>query len=200
MSAKDSSLEGLAGGDSLACVACRARKLKCDRSKPACTRCLKLKADCIYPESRRKPTFKRRNVKELEARLAQVEDLLRDAASGKVPVDTLHALDDDVEATVEQVDLNLDYAHLPATEDVFLQGLDYVHATSGSVPQDFPMDFGLAFSSDPSAEIDPGIGAMIGLGGLSEALPPLEVMEELHRIFFTRQQHFIPILHPARYL
>jgi len=104
-----------------------------------------------------------------------------------VPVDTLHALDDDVEATVEQVDLNLDYAHLPATEDVFLQGLDYVHATSGSVPQDFPMDFGLAFSSDPSAEIDPGIGAMIGLGGLSEALPPLEVMEELQVLSGSRE-------------
>lgn len=53
----------------LACVACRSRKLKCDRIKPACTRCLKLKAGCTYPESRRKPAFKRRNVKELEERL-----------------------------------------------------------------------------------------------------------------------------------
>lgn len=113
---------------------------------------------------------------------AQVEDLLRDAASGKVPVDALHALDDDdgdVEAGVEQVDLNLDYAQFPATEDVFLQGLDYVHATSGSVPQDFPPDFGQPFSSEQSTGIDPGLGAMIGLGGLSEALPPFEVMEEL---------------------
>lgn len=53
----------------LACVACRSRKLKCDRTKPACTRCSKLKADCAYPESRRKPAFKRRNVKELAERL-----------------------------------------------------------------------------------------------------------------------------------
>lgn len=53
----------------LACVACRSRKLKCDRIKPACTRCLKLQAGCTYPESRRKPAFKRRNVKELEERL-----------------------------------------------------------------------------------------------------------------------------------
>jgi hypothetical protein len=53
----------------LACVSCRARKLKCDRTKPACTRCVKVSNDCVYPESRRKPTFKRRNVKELEARL-----------------------------------------------------------------------------------------------------------------------------------
>lgn len=55
--------------EALACVACRSRKLKCDRAKPACARCLKLKVDCAYPESRRKPAFKRRNVIELEARL-----------------------------------------------------------------------------------------------------------------------------------
>lgn len=55
--------------EQLACIACRSRKLKCDRIKPACTRCLKLKAGCTYPESRRKPAFKRRNVKELEERL-----------------------------------------------------------------------------------------------------------------------------------
>lgn len=57
------------GTEPLACVSCRARKLKCDRTRPACTRCVKVKNDCVYPESRRKPTFKRRNVKELEARL-----------------------------------------------------------------------------------------------------------------------------------
>lgn len=53
----------------LACVACRSRKLKCDRSKPSCNRCVKLKAECAYPESRRKPAPKRRNVKALEERL-----------------------------------------------------------------------------------------------------------------------------------
>lgn len=51
----------------LACVACRARKLKCDRVKPACSRCRP--DQCVYPESRRKPVVKRRNVRELEQRL-----------------------------------------------------------------------------------------------------------------------------------
>src|SRR5699024_5216917 len=58
-----------AATEPLACVSCRSRKLKCDRTKPACARCVKGGAGCCYPESRRKPTFKRRNVKELEARL-----------------------------------------------------------------------------------------------------------------------------------
>jgi hypothetical protein len=53
----------------LSCVTCRARKLKCDRGKPTCARCAKLKSECVYPESRRKPASKRRNVRELEARL-----------------------------------------------------------------------------------------------------------------------------------
>jgi hypothetical protein len=55
----------------LACISCRARKLKCDRTKPACGRCAKVDNQCVYPESRRKPAFKRRNVKELEARLGK---------------------------------------------------------------------------------------------------------------------------------
>lgn len=57
------------GSEPLACVTCRSRKLKCDRVKQACGRCLKVKRECVYPESRRKPAFKRRNVKELEERL-----------------------------------------------------------------------------------------------------------------------------------
>lgn len=64
-----------AGTEPLACVSCRSRKLKCDRISPACTRCMKVNGECVYPESRRKPTFKRRNVKELEARLGTLADM-----------------------------------------------------------------------------------------------------------------------------
>jgi hypothetical protein len=60
-----------ATSEPLACSSCRSRKLKCDRLKPACTRCAKVKNDCVYPESRRKPAFKRRNVRELETRLGR---------------------------------------------------------------------------------------------------------------------------------
>lgn len=64
-----SGFDGNDGLEPLSCVACRSRKLKCDRKPGICTRCAKLKAVCVYPESRRKPAFKRRNVKELEERL-----------------------------------------------------------------------------------------------------------------------------------
>lgn len=58
--------------EALSCVSCRARKLKCCRTKPACARCVKVNAECVYPESRRKPAFKRRNVRELEERLGRL--------------------------------------------------------------------------------------------------------------------------------
>ena len=61
--------ENGSASEPLACVSCRARKLKCDRTVPACTRCTRANTDCVYPESRRKSAFKRRNVRELEARL-----------------------------------------------------------------------------------------------------------------------------------
>ena len=75
--AADVDAEGILGAgaashqhiEPLACVSCRSRKLKCDRTKPACSRCVKVNNECVYPESRRKPAFKRKNVKELEARL-----------------------------------------------------------------------------------------------------------------------------------
>lgn len=57
------------GPESLACVTCRTRKLKCGRERPICSRCARVDGQCVYPESRRRPAFKRKNVKELEERL-----------------------------------------------------------------------------------------------------------------------------------
>jgi hypothetical protein len=67
-----------AGGDdkatapiekTISCVSCRKRKLKCDRVKPKCGTCSRLRHECEYPERRRNLGSKRRNMKELEARL-----------------------------------------------------------------------------------------------------------------------------------
>ncbi|KAI8649073.1 Zn(2)-C6 fungal-type domain-containing protein [Fusarium keratoplasticum] len=65
------------GKEPLSCLSCRARKLKCNRAKPACSRCSHLFTDCAYPESRKKPIRKRRTVKELEARLVEVERYMK---------------------------------------------------------------------------------------------------------------------------
>ena len=53
----------------ISCVSCRKRKLKCDRIKPRCGTCTRLRHECEFPERKRNLGSKRRNMKELEARL-----------------------------------------------------------------------------------------------------------------------------------
>ncbi|KPM36310.1 hypothetical protein AK830_g10244 [Neonectria ditissima] len=179
---------GIASGSStepLACVSCRARKLKCDRTKPACARCIKVSNDCVYPESRRKPTFKRRNVKELEARLAQVEDYLKDV-NKNIP----DKVDD------------------PSPDQPVPPGLDFTNQTgppqmeinSDSVPdyQQLPFTIpDITPPQDPAASFF-GNAQLIELG-ISESLPPMDVMEELNNVFFQDQHYYVPIVHPGRY-
>jgi hypothetical protein len=61
----------------ISCVSCRKRKLKCDRVKPKCGTCTRLTHECEYPERRKNPSSKRRNLKELEARLGMISLPLR---------------------------------------------------------------------------------------------------------------------------
>jgi hypothetical protein len=61
--------DGKAPEKTISCVSCRKRKLKCDRLKPKCGTCTRLRHECEYPERRRTLGSKRRNMKELEARL-----------------------------------------------------------------------------------------------------------------------------------
>ncbi|KAK2003417.1 hypothetical protein LX36DRAFT_651187 [Colletotrichum falcatum] len=173
------------GPEPLACVTCRSRKLKCDRVKPACSRCLKVKGQCVYPESKRKPTFKRKNVKELEERLAQVEILLKEA--GKTTKRVLTSEGDlDSQVSIGLDDFHVDPETLVATQDgAFRENTDF-----------FP---GPPENEPPLPSFAESSGELMGLG-LSEALPPFEMMEELNKCFFERQHHFIPIIHPGRYL
>lgn len=180
------------GSEPLACVTCRSRKLKCDRVKPTCSRCLKVKGECVYPESRRKPAFKRKNVKELEERLAQVEDLLKEAASkGNGALPSEGDLD-------SRINIGMDDFHVDIETIMGMQNGTFDDGTSG-----FHTGVNMnktAPSSQPEApSFANASGELMGLG-LSEALPPFEMMEELNKSFFERQQHFIPIIHPGRYL
>ncbi|KAL6788086.1 hypothetical protein J3E68DRAFT_415971 [Trichoderma sp. SZMC 28012] len=61
----------------LSCLACRVRKLKCNRARPACARCVELGRDCAYPKRKRKPSD-RKGLKGLETRLEQLEKNLNE--------------------------------------------------------------------------------------------------------------------------
>lgn len=69
------SREGKGPEKTISCVSCRKRKLKCDRIKPKCGTCSRLRHECEYPERRRNLGSKRRNMKELEARLGMAHVL-----------------------------------------------------------------------------------------------------------------------------
>lgn len=185
----------------LACVSCRSRKLKCDRHKPACARCTKVSSECVYPESRRKPAFKRRNVKELEERLAQVEGFLKKAGkpAAATPFGGNNETPDDLPAT----------ANAPGS-GVELELNDmYFTNTSGS-PQDKepPRAFswkwddhtGSSSSGSPEGSSDAQAGGELFRLGRFEGLPPFDMIEALHSIFFGTQQSFIPLINRARYL
>jgi hypothetical protein len=170
----------------LACVSCRARKLKCDRTKPACTRCVKVSNDCVYPESRRKPNFKRRNVKELEARLAQVEDYLKEVNKNSSEEKT----DDSSPVYPNQHHVN--FGGVDASPGI--PGL--INDFSDPGFSSFPPS---AFDQQSNDDNTPFDAQLMSLG-MSESLPPDDVMEELNNLFFQNQYRLIPIIHPGKYL
>ncbi|KAI6757278.1 hypothetical protein HG531_003103 [Fusarium graminearum] len=51
-----------------------------------------------------------------------------------------------------------------------------------------------------SNDVNPSFDAQLMSLGMSEPLPPDDVMEELNNIFFQNQYRLIPIVHPGRYL
>ncbi|KAK7221326.1 hypothetical protein V2G26_009329 [Clonostachys chloroleuca] len=69
----------------LSCFQCREKKLKCDRNAPCCGRCQRLAHPCDYPLTRKKVTGKRKQVRELEAKLAELESKL-DAVHSNNPL------------------------------------------------------------------------------------------------------------------
>ncbi|GAW11180.1 hypothetical protein ANO14919_005220 [Xylariales sp. No.14919] len=202
---------GAATGESLSCVTCRSRKLRCDKVKPVCTRCTKVNGDCVYPESRRKPAFKRKNVRELEERLAQVEGLLRQAGgTGLAATAATAGVGVGVGAAVNAEELAAEVTEMPITEDVLFQGIDYgdtpdipLDGSAFTFNRDDPLVFPGSTSAQPRGDFDGSTtfsSELIGLGGVFEALPPFEVTEDLNRLYFERQSNFTPIIHPGRYL
>ncbi|KAL7933914.1 hypothetical protein V8C35DRAFT_302753 [Trichoderma chlorosporum] len=187
----------------LSCISCKARKLKCDHQRPVCTRCARSSSECVYPEARRKPTFQRSNVNELAARLARVEGYLQEVGKSGLDIGKSDIYTDpdsgdasgnqqSAAATAEE-DAGLDEQATPP-DDFFFQNDSIAHDEAfENTAQDFQMPFetpglGGAFNNDQLIDL-----------GMSESLPPLEVIEELHNSFFSTQYHYMPAIHSGRY-
>ncbi|RGP74245.1 hypothetical protein FLONG3_6157 [Fusarium longipes] len=62
------------------CHRCRKSKLKCDRTRPCCSRCLKQNYDCVYSDSRQPYRgINRGQARDLETKLERLERLLQNS-------------------------------------------------------------------------------------------------------------------------
>jgi hypothetical protein len=179
----------------ISCVSCRKRKLKCDRVKPKCGTCTRLRHDCEFPERRRNLGTKRRNIKELEARLAQVETQLISESKHTATATTTSAPGGEADWGM---DMNLDL------DDGLLNPSFNISQSAFGVPEPAPMILGGDFGSYD----------LIGLG-LQEPLPPQDMMDELyipshsyitcktnndrHQIYFEKHHPTMPMMHKLRY-
>ena len=146
--------------------------------KPKCGTCTRLRHDCEFPERRRNLGTKRRNIKELEARLIEVETQLlsesKQAAPATIPNDT-------PDWNTVGMDMNLDLNDTGILDPAF----------------DISND-GFGYQA-PHISMD-GFGSydLMSLG-VQEPLPAQDVMDELHYIYFEEYHPTMPMMHRLRY-
>ncbi|CAL5874636.1 uncharacterized protein PFLUO_LOCUS8933 [Penicillium psychrofluorescens] len=175
----------------IACVVCRRRKLRCDGKRPSCGTCSRLGHECAYDEARKKSGPKRGYVKQLEARLAQVETLLK----GQDPDTTQRALpqshDNAFSATLTEESI----LSLPDISGL-AEEMDGPMPTANAAPtsQSGQIFFPCSQQSTPN---DPSWD-LISLG-LEEPLPTQDVIDELDHIYFEKIHPILPIIHRPRY-
>ncbi|KAF2088922.1 hypothetical protein K490DRAFT_38482 [Saccharata proteae CBS 121410] len=174
----------------IACVLCRKRKLKCDGQRPSCGTCKRLSHDCAYDEVRKKSGPKRGYVKALEARLQQVETMLKTQ---------------DVEPAQDTQDPATLFADRPRAPSMnnespgghVMNPDPQLFQTDNSSPKEFPaMNDG---SMDTGSGSNPFSWEMIGLG-LDEALPQQDVINELTQLYFDKVHPTFPMIHRPRFL
>lgn len=178
----------------IACIVCRRRKLKCDSQRPSCGSCSRLGHDCAYDEVRKKSGPKRGYVKQLEARLAHVETLLRNQEPNVVQMQPAQTRENVSFAPMQSESITpglLDIPDLPILNGMENPMLQIPEATESHQLNQTCMP-GQSFTNEFQWE-------MIGLG-LEEPLPTQDIIDELHQIYFDKVHHFMPIVHRPRYL
>lgn len=190
----------------------------CDGARPGCANCTKSGQQCSYEPMRRRSGPRRGYVKQLEARLADVEKQL--------------TTDSRIEPNLSPPLLFPEYADIGnAMNDGLLgmNGLDTTYSLPSQGPEvldspwsqrkdNFSADFTkyVQMGSDPSrsnsdtytppfSATDSGsrsspIDGELYLTGLAEPLPPQEMITELEEEYFANLHQVLPIIHKGRYL
>lgn len=177
----------------IACTLCRKRKLKCSGERRGCTTCTRLGHQCSYDEVRRKSGPKRGYVKTLEARIAQMENKLKERPEDSSPpvssaikiTDENHFLPfgscndacDSLDLTALEEPMNL------PIQNKFWMGVD----SSGLVTRDLsqpaqPVTFNQSPSTpslSTSASLPQANNTQVLALGIEEAMPDPEVINDL---------------------
>ncbi|KAG9882812.1 hypothetical protein KCU98_g19370, partial [Aureobasidium melanogenum] len=175
----------------VACVLCRKRKLRCDGAKPSCATCTRLSHNCAYDEVRKKSGPKRGYVKELEARLAQVETLLNNHAGVEMP---LNAIDQPVINGDDLPDMGgIDPDQGRLMQEMRVGQSPPPPSASDSNPATRQQSMSEAYDTRQPAfwegEIKPhpwGPNLSMLATGMDEPLPPPDVCAELTAVYFER--------------
>lgn len=171
----------------IACVVCRRRKLRCDGKRPSCGTCSRLGHECAYDEVRKKSGPKRGYVKQLEARLAQVETLLKTQEQPQPQPP---------QGNNFPVAIPNDSTNIPDLPSLS-NGIDEPPSPSAGPAGQVP---GASIFLPPVVDHGETFGwDMISLG-LEEPLPTREVIDELNQIYFEKIHPSQPILHRPRHL
>ncbi|KAK3320316.1 binuclear zinc transcription factor [Cercophora scortea] len=162
---------------SLSCYGCRTRKAKCDRIWPRCGRCLKQGESCVYPGSRQSHVGKRKQVRDLEAKLGQLEDQLQNLKESQgVPGNPTILTPAD--SSLQHFVLANENHQAPSQNE-----------TTSSTEQ---------FTPPAPQNLESYHHELISLG-LFEQLPSIQLIDSLMDIYFNKVHHAAPILHPSRF-
>ncbi|THW56679.1 hypothetical protein D6D25_03144, partial [Aureobasidium pullulans] len=184
----------------VACVLCRKRKLRCDGAKPSCATCTRLSHNCAYDEVRKKSGPKRGYVKELEARLAQVETLLNTHSGLEMPQNA-------VDLPVGE-DLP-DFGGIDPDQGRLMQEMRVGQSPperTNTMPASRVPSMSETHDMEPAfwkGNIDTPTWApnfSLLATGMDEPLPPPEVCAELTNLYFERAHPSAPLLHRPRFL
>ncbi|PGH27404.1 hypothetical protein AJ80_00882 [Polytolypa hystricis UAMH7299] len=174
----------------IACVVCRKRKLRCDGKKPSCGTCARLSHDCAYDEMRKKSGPKRGYVKQLEARLAQVETLLKSQDPSDATAKPAAPAEMPFRPPVQSISAGTLPNGPAMPKDTMDTGMSLPHQDFVDLVGQMP---DLIENPSPSFSWE-----MIGLG-LEEPLPSQDVIDELNEIYFQKVHPSLPMIHRPRY-
>ncbi|KAK7593154.1 hypothetical protein V3481_004247 [Fusarium oxysporum f. sp. vasinfectum] len=132
----------------LSCFACKAKKQRCDRVFPSCSRCLRTDTECDFPRSRRSPVARPMKVQELQSKLVKLEDEIASLKTNN------QVSDKNVSSDPQPTDRSLEIIskHGPATVSTVLEST-VLHSHSASTVVASPTLTDQGLTSDAVLEL-----------------------------------------------